>query len=142
MKLLDFIRKLDYLNIDKECDNPSTIDCVAYIPRRKTTVVYPITSITVISTHKSTKIILNAEREAFKEINCIKLNQLYEDLKELQYSLDDYEKRRSYIFMSIKKNKNAPKICHTIPKWSWPILDNDQEALFIKSTNSFVLYKD
>ena len=138
MKLYAFIKDLDNLKIDREYD-ASTIDCIAYVPRRKKTVCYPIYSITVTSTHKNTKVVLNAQYPINNK-EPIKLDHLYGQLKALFGELDGHERRGS-IFMTIKKSSTAGRTAHTIPHWSSPILDLDQEALFIKATNSFT-YKD
>lgn len=138
MKFYEFMRKLDAMDLHRECDELSTVDCIAYIPKIKTIVGYPITSITVTSTPKNTRVILNAEYETAEGRNCIKLDQLHDDLKALYGHLDGHERRGS-IFMSIKKSKSGPRRFYTIPSWSHPILDLDQDAFFIKATNAFDL---
>ena len=135
MRLYDFIHKLDKLNIYRNCDDPSTIDCVCYVPRRKTIVGYPIVSMSVVSTHDTTKVILNAVYETYEGRNCIKLDQLYNDLKDLYRYLDKVE-RRCTVFMSVQQSKTSPITYRTIPIWGDFILDPDRDAMFIKATNS------
>lgn len=131
MKLKNFIWRLDHLVIHSNCEDPSTIDCVACIYRKKSIACYPITSITVTSTVKNTKIILNAEYETHEGRNCIKLDQLYKELKEIQKYLVGSEKN-STIYMTVKKSSKSNKIAYILPSWDWPELDIDQEAFFIK----------
>ena len=137
MKLGDLVFKLEHFKIDRECDDPSTIDCVIYIPGRKKTVCYPITSITVTSTYKNTRIVLNAEHETCEGRNCIKLDQLCDEITAIYKSFERKEQHGS-IYARVKRYKSTPASCYTIPSWSSPILDMDQEAFFIKATNSFI----
>ena len=137
MKLGKFVFDLEHMNLDRECDNPSTVDCVVYIPGRRKTICYPITSITVTSTYKNTRVILNAEYETFEGRNCIKLDQLRDEITSVYKSLERRERQGS-IYTCIKRSKSSPIACYTIPSWSKPILDMDQEAFFIKATNSFI----
>lgn len=137
MKLGDLVFKLENLKIDRERDDPSTVDCVIYIPGRKKTVCYPITSITVTSTYKNTRIVLNAEYETHEGRNCIKLDQLRDEITAIYRSFERKERQGS-VYARVKRSKSTPVSCYTIPNWSSPILDMDQEAFFIKATSSFI----
>ena len=134
MKLKNFICKLD--RIHRNCDDPSTIDCIACILRKKSVACYPITSITVTSTVKNTKIILNAEYETYEGRNCIKLDQLHKELKEIQKYLVGSEKNGT-IYMTVKKSSKSNRSSYVLPTWEWPELDIGQKAFFIKCGVSF-----
>lgn len=137
MRLGDLVFKLENLKIDKETTDPSKVDCVVYIPGRRKTICYPITSITITSTYKNTRVILNAEYETFEGRSCIKLDQLCDHIAAFYKTLERKERQGS-VYACIRRSKNTPVSCYTLPNWSNPILDVDQEAFFIKATSSFI----